>query len=770
MIDVVTTGVTLIVPLVLLVIPGVALAGWHRDVSVLERAARIGLWSIVCLSLGTLVAAMLHVPVEAVLVISGCLVALQCWRFRRLFMNRSVMITPLRVVAAGVLLYGLLAVPFFVWHRGLPTGDSQKAFFWASEVVRTNQLPHYELAPLLLNRDPVDFYTPALHTLTALLLTISPAPLLAVGLWSIALGVAVALLAAALARMVYPQLPAHVLIGLTILFLLTHFRFLRYLREPGYHYQNIVGEVLLFGALLLGLSLVKRWRWPDAVLLGLTLVTLFFSHQFSAFLGAFALLPVALAVIGRLVYRHRLTLQHLLPLGIVLLIVTGGGVMLGLHEKIPHLFTAQPHLLTETPTWFDYPILLGSPWLWFGVGGLVVSAWWAYQTRSATLAAFTGSTLVLLLLSQGPRLFIDIPPVRALLYAVMPLSITGAALVTVIWQRLTAAVHSPRGRRLVGALLVGVVTLVAVPGVLRAYQLSHQVRTNSTLTVGQVVLAETLSQQSSGGVLVDDYNRRSSSWLVLGQKPMYTRIAADLQRQMNEAHQSTLRYDLYVHQLDYEKIFSLGSLPLIHELMERHDIAWVTGIRGTSASAFQHNRSLRVLAEQDDITLFTPVSGIAGCTAGVPADLTPWLLRTSTLANDIGDDEDTFEHLPVSVRSARLSEPATDGVCTYRTTRAPLIPLRFNVRDYVRVLWSPTQSAASETALELLITEVGSPAPLTVRTSTGERFPLPASGVLQLPATVVPYEADGFITLLLENPQGRDVRIDLVALGLARTL
>ncbi len=46
------------------------------------------------------------------------------------------------------------------------------------------------------------------------------------------------------------------------------------------------------------------------------------------------------------------------------------------------------------------------------------------------------------------------------------------------------------------------------------------------------------------------------------------------------------------------------------------------------------------------------------------------------------------DHLPASLSAPRLSNPEFDGKQTYRTSRAPIITLRFNEGDYVASLWN----------------------------------------------------------------------------------
>jgi len=773
---------TVVAPLLILIIPGLAFVPRPKNFpQALPAAARVILWSISLLTLGSLFAIIIKLPLYLVAIIA--LLATILARRRQPF-SRSALWYALTVIICFLLLYAAFSVPFLLYHDGLPTGDSQKTIIWASKILQNQELatgqaglPDYSEAKQLLNRDPVDFYTPGLHALTALVMRLAPYQLTAVGFLAIAFSLAAVLIGVAVAYEVFPKKTHISFILLVVWFILTHFRFLRYLREPGYHLQNVAGEVLLFGLLFLAITLLKKWNRRDAILAFLTAISLVLTHQFSAFLAVFLLLPAVVIFIMRR--------QPAITLVIIsLLLLLSIGFIFNLHHKIPHIFTTTPHLLSLTPNLTDYPRALGAVWFLAGLGGLILLLLKNRKRTAATLpvAAFILGTLILLALSQGPRLGIDIPPVRTLFFSILPLSITATYLVLRL-KNYMQKIASPLTRRISYLILIILVIFPAGMGTAKAFTLSHAISINSTLTAGQLTLIDYLANQDTGAVLIDDYNRRSASWLVLSGHPMFTRLAADLATQMDESRQSPERYNLYLKQLDFEKIFALASQPGIKELMAKHNIRWLTGIEKTSHTGFQHNPALIEATRADDIILYKSAGktpGVAvpaeasgegwdGETPGVEEAPTPWLLRASTLANDIGDSEDTFEHLPASLRSTRLSEPQFNGQRTYRTTTAPLIPLSFNVGDYVRVLWDKEKTGRPDTSLELSV-RATSREDLQIITPAGTKLPLPLDGTtVKIDARAVPFDDRGFITIIIDNPGQQPVAIDLIALGLART-
>lgn len=750
--------------------PGIASVSSKHQSHVLAWGARLVVVSLTSWILISYLVAYFNLPIVLTAIIIGIITAVYAT-----VNHHEIFSLPHTwyVLAVGVpLIIGLaaFAVPLLNIHGGLPTGDAQKAIFWVQDIIKHNQLPNYESAVTRLNRDPVDFYTPGLHTVTAATMALSPLPLITVSFFSIMCGLAVALVGAAISKDLFDTRSRLFPATLVALLILTNFRFLRFLREPGYHLQNSVGEILLFTLLMLGLSLIHRWRTREALLGAATLIALILTHQFSSFIGVFMLLPTAIIFLAarRHIFARQLRRQPLLMLALVAVVLSMllSGLALGLQDKIPHIFTPNPHLLDELPSLADYPTLLGPLFISLGISGALLLAHhtWRRHPHYLEAIAFLGGTAIILALSQGPRIFIDVPPVRALLYAVVPLAITAGFLISKTIEVLIPR-QSPLRLTLAMALLA-VIGIGAVGNVnLALGNISHSVRTNATLTPGLQDLTTHINTQSGGSILADAYNRQSSLWLMLGQHPVFSRLAADGSRQMNEAKQSPLRQNLYINQLDFEKIFSLGNWPGIVPLLTKHDISYVTGITGSSTSAFVHNPNLQFARWTDDIALFNvrplPDAG------SVENKIDAWLLRPTTLANDIGDDDDTFNHMGASLQATRLSPAQFDNQQTYRVTRAPLFTARFNVHDYVDVLWDKDRDGNPDTALELYVRFAYPPVQTGILLQDGARL-VPSASAVRLEPNQYIISSDGFIDITFINPNTEPVAIDMVALGLAR--
>lgn len=770
-----TAAFIVLTPLLILSLPGLAFLNDRQPP--LQALARLILWSLSLLICGLWLAAYFGMP--STLVVLGLVIASPLtliWQLRKgVSLPWVWLMGGLTIICVS--LYAAFSIPYLIYHDGLPTGDSQKAIIWGLDIARTHQLPDYHLSLEKYNRDAADFLTPGLHALTALLIQWNNDYLMTVGLLSIALAVATACIAAALLAHLSPA-SSFLWPGLAAFFVLTNIRFLRYVREPGYHLQNVLGEVLLFGLLLIIVTLLKRWRLSDSLLAIFLIIALAVSHQFSLFI-ALSLVP-AILMVTVIANRSHFKMQwqivrlRLIAIGIILVVTSFiASPIFNLPQKMADIFNRTPHLSNYLPVWSEYPEHLGIVLLISGLTGWIGLLWSKTPSLATYLErlAFVLSAGTILILSQGPRFGLDIPPARALFYSVVPVSI-GAAF---FWQQLTHVVQQrrPKYQRLVAFSFINcLILLPAGNAVVTAYSgLSHTIAPNATLTPEIQILIQYLKQHPSGGILTDDFNRRASSWLILSQQPTLTRIAG-LDRQMAEAEQSPQRATLYHNQLDYEKIFDLGSLPFIQDLTDKHNVTWLTGIDGSSQSSLGLNPLLKEAATADSIRLYKIQPPAAGALPPIFDQPTiNWLLASTTLANDIGDLEDTFEHLPASLAATRLSEPQQTSEpsysITYRSTSAPLIPLRFNVNDYVASVWQQANPAA----YRLFVAAT----PVDALQLDGFLSPPSTSSSAQpwsviIPATDLPIDDRGFITVMLHNPHQQAIRFDLIALGLVPTI
>lgn len=753
-----------------------------------------------------------------------------------------------------------LAFPLLTIQQGLPTGDVQKSIFWAQRILTTQAFPDYADA-LAINRDPADFAIPGLHTLTAALVRMSDDPYGSTAWFSLLGALLLAGLAAAFAGQLAGSsvsLPA-----LAFLLVATNSRFLRYTLAPGYHYQNLIGELFLFaGFLFLVHAVGGRGGGRFVGLAAVFAVALPLVHQFSAFVGALALLIIFLSLVVHfrgeiftMVRRLAPARRRVLLTGGLLAVVALLAALTtsSLPGKLPHLFTASPHLRTYVIPLTSIPALLGTSFTLLGMVGVLVLGLrlWRRELewRWALLLLWMG---VLLALSQGTRAFIDIPSARTLFYLTTPLAISAALGVTSALERLRAA--WPRSSP---ALIPVALALVLAPTAGSALNnglqsIDHSAQANATLTPATLDLIEWLQQrppvctsnmgsrsapspvssgpgatsghgvppgggtsedrgphwipsESSGvpqersavsdprwgsrtavsrqggaedrdtcpnAILIDDWNRRRTTWALLSPYRMLTRVGADLAVIAREAEQSEQRRTQYERLLDFEKIYDLGNSPTIRPLLDRHGIAFVVGASGLSTDVFSHNPALEVAYQNAEVTLFR-LKNRSEERLRDEDNATAMLYDRATLANDIGDAEDVFAHLPFSVLAPQISDAHATPERTLREVQSAMSSIGLNIDAYVPGSWDADGNRMVDRAVELSLWALGNGARgrVTRGTTVYATFDLPKDSALHVvratvPAGDLPIDDQGLAFLTIRLDQG-PLQLDL---GAARLL
>lgn len=754
------------------------------------------LWSV----LVTFVAALAHLPftVPALFVLHALplVVVVSFPALRRAFTQtmRSRTAHPATTTVIAVTTV-LLAVPLLTVQRQLPTGDVQKAIFWAERTLATNALPDYREA-LGLNRDPTDFSIPGLHTLTAAVITLAGEPLRSVAWFSLLAGIALPGLAGTIGRVVAAERP--LVAPFAFLLAATNIRLLRYTAAPGYHYQNLIGELLLVTAVLLVLlALSGRGGQRPVLAAAVSVLVLPLVHQFTAFLAAFVV-PI---VLGFLVIRYRSEIGSLyaqfprrkqLAVGFLgMLALAGIAVSLigdPLRDKLPQLFTVTPHLRPYVIPLVSYPNLLGVPFTLLALAGLTLVLvrirWREIDWRWGLVLLWA---LLLLTLSQGARWVIDIPSARVTFYLAVPMALLGAGAVASATERVRA--WWPRASAFLVPTALAL-TLAPTAGASlndTLQKIDHSLQANATLTPGIRELMEFLNDHPpacgeswkrggapcANGILIDDWNRRRLTWTILTPYRMLTRVGADLAVIAREAEQSPQRRAQYQALLDFEKIFALGNGPEILPLLDRYKIAAIATANGASADVFAHNQGLTPMFRNGEVTLYAvnqaQETGNREPDGGTAERI--FLLDPTTLANDIGDSEDVFAHLPVSLLAPRISDPELVDGHTVRDIQSSVSAIGLNVGAYLPERWNANSDRVVDAPITVLLRVLGNGARgrITRGTTVFEKFSLPNDGALHtlrvtVPAGELPIDEQGLAFLTVRLDQG-PLRVDLVAAG-----
>lgn len=699
-----------------------------------------------------------------------------------------------------ILALGVLLLPFVAIQRSLPTGDVQMAIFWGGKIVESAQLPDYTEA-LRFNRDPADFATPALHALTAAMIQLSGDPLRGPAWLAAVSGILLAGMAAAFASLLAPR-RASVLPVLAFLLASSNARALRYTAAPGYHYQNVFGEMfLLLGFFALLSSVGGRGNQRTLLITAATVGLLPLVHQFSTFFAALLLPSMLFVLLVR--YRGEVTMlfrrafgarRH--AAGAALVLVGGMGITFLLQSPVAtralsRLVTPTPHLRTTLIPLSSVPELLGTPFTLLGIAGAIVAV---VHLRRQSLewrwSLFLLWGALLILLSQGPRWFLDIPSARTLFYAITPIAVTAALAaatageqIRALWPR-SAPFLLPIGF----ALLLGPVAGAQLNASLQGLDFvtpgtatftNHAHHRNSTLTPATRELLSTLAEHPSCGtsipcedsVLVDAWGRRRLTWALLSPRPVLTRIGGDLAISAREASQSPQRKKQYEALLDFEKIFALGNLSVIQQLLERHGISYIGSATRSSHDVFAHNPFLEPLLSNADVTLYRVKKSGRSNASSEDSDAS-FLLSPTTLANDVGDTEDVHPHAQISLAATQLSEPFMEQGRTVREIVGGTAVLHLNVGTYLPERWSRDPGGLIATPLQLLLRVVsnGARGQFTLPDGTPlMSFALPSTDRPQEIRFIIPSgrlrtNARGVASVRINLNRG-PLRMDLVAAG-----
>lgn len=626
---------------VLTLLPGIPLA------SVLFRNIRDGIaWFSIAGVLGlvwsaaiTAGLAVVHISLSPVIIVIASVMpfgAVLAYTQTRRTLVRSVRALSFpRSTLLVLLSIGAVLLPFLVVQRGLPTGDIQKALFWGEHILASGQLPSYTDAAAF-NRDPADFTTPALHTLTAAVMSLSGDALHGPTWLAFLSGLLLSGIASAFAAVLAPRYQS-ILPALAFLLAAANARALRYTVAPGYHYQNLFGELFLLLSVFALVHAVGGRGHQRSVLVAIIAAALLpFVHQFSAFLAALTLPIIFLLLVWK--YRGEVAaiLLHRSPRGRTMILgalLAGIVAALGVafqtsvvSSAITRLITATPHL-RETRIPIDHiPELFGIPFVLLACIGILVALIGMrrqeLEWRWILLLAWSGLVLAI---SQGPAWFLDIPSARTLFYLIAPLALFVALAVVrlierirTLWPR-AAPLLVPSALALLLALLAGRPLNAAlhgfdIPTSGTAVLTDHRHHHNATLTPAMMEVVDFLekhppecdvsSRSCPNAILVDDWNYRRGTWAILSPYRMLVRVGADISIHAGEAKQSAQRRTQYKALLDFERVMENGSSPTIQPLLKTHGVAFILTRRGPEAEALKKNPLLQSVLTTSEATLF----------------------------------------------------------------------------------------------------------------------------------------------------------------------
>jgi hypothetical protein len=776
---------TILSLLVIAFIPGIPLAAVlsHKRTPIVGFLGVAGSLGIAWTIFYSYTTSLIHIGLSNVLIyviaFIPTIVCLSTPRLRKhaFFTIKNISWPPKSFVFVYILIIAFLTLPLFTVHRQLPTGDIQKAIYWANDILQNNRLPNYQQS-LALNRDPSDFITPGLHTLTAVVIKTGGNQFSSPAWFSFWTGIILATLGVALTTLISTNNIAQLLV---FFFASTNIRFLRYVFYPGYHYQNLIGEILLFLAIYLLIFAIDKWQsshQKTAVIISVSvalfcLLLLPLVHQFTAFLTAFValgliitLLLILHARIGALIKTNKRIFSLLT---VATLIVTIIIIFFSpLTKKLSAIFNLHPHLKPFTISLMDYPSTFGVTFFLLGLTGLLMTYFVIKEKRSIQRILLATICLIFLFVGQGSNLFIDIPSARTLFYACLPLSIFAGLFLTEILTLKTKKAGPP------SFIIIAVAIAIATQANSISQQLiatNHSTRVNASLTKDTLDMLAFLKQTATDkkeNFLIDDWNRRRLTWGILSPFNMITRIGGDFGVIGQESNQSLLRKKLYDTGLDYEKIFMLGNNPIIANLLVSQNIKLIGTSADASAETFKYNPYLTSTFTNAETTIYS---------FQVPAPNEPkdseadFLLQPATIANELGDTEDTQAYSAISITATRLSDPIYRNDRTLREIQSNDGTIHLNIGTYVKPLWDPTGSEKINLPLKLLIRLYNNGASAVIKYNGNELANIETKETKKytdeaiiIPANTLSYNKKGFVDLSLNIKKGPLV-LDLIAVG-----
>jgi len=728
-------------------------------------------------TIGTLILSFLHIPLSIpVLVIYSFspIFFLIIDKVRREYFGsmKKIQWRIPNIILIAVILSFLL-IPFISIHNQLPTGDVQKSIYWAKDVINNHSLPNYSKSEDL-NRDPTDFSTPALHTLTAAVISFTKDQYKSVAWFSFVTAIALAGLASSIIFKITSSNRASLLV---FVFAAMNLRFLRYVYTPGYHFQNLIGEIFFSLAFLIFLECLptkendrKISIWIKILLLTLIVIVIPLVHQFTAFLTAFILL--AMAILFLVINRHNIyrtiignkflffVLSVLAILGLFAVIT-----LFPVKEKIFNIFNNSPHMKAFLIPPYEYPELLGATLAFFGLAGLIVSLFKHFKNR--IMVGFLGVWVVtVFILGQGPLFYVDIPSARALFFSAIPLSVFAG--LVLFW----ALEYLEKFKKISFHFLIVVSVILATLFNVSSAQLAiadHGQRINATLTKDSIDLInylKTRQNEIKGNLLIDDWNQRRLTWTILSPLNMVTRIGGDLKVIGDESKQSSVRKKLYDNNLNFEKIFMLGNSPLIESLLIQHNIKFIAAANGITDDVFIHNPLLKLVYKNKESSLFE----ITNKVVAIQNQDDSFILKNSTLANEVGDKEDILPHSAISLASTDISDPMEMDRKTVRSINKDFT-LRLNVGTYVNPYWNSGKNQVDlPIKIYINVKNNGTGGRLFYENKELNAFKLPTNNsfsnlVFNVPPRTFKIDEKGFIDLKIKidhNP----LIMDFVAAGI----
>lgn len=652
--------------------------------------------------------------------------------YKRKSLREVLSITFKRVKANSLL---VLVIAFAILIKAYPLyyfnnfaeSESAKAIFWAKQIMTTHAIPDYQKVPSGFS--DVDFDTPGLHIFVASIGLLSDSPLVSI------VGVITVIESLAASFLIYSvafKLTGNKAIStLTLLFFSAALPFMRYTNLPGYHFQNLFGEVLIFLTIYLILHILDGKNLGISIsLFSLSLFSLLTVHKLSAysmlFLLVVMLFPI-MALRGRktlnLVTRHVIVTVSSLVLILLLVFYTLLTIMRPtlnafLYGGVGRIGLTPSYL--QSPSLNDYINTFGAYYVLLSFTGVLICAFYSVKAKEKRfyniflLAWFLG----VLTMSQGPNLYLYIAPWRSMYYLSAPFAILASIGVCTI-----LAASSKQVRRFIslkawpkylGICILLMVLLASCFATSLAIFASYDslVKTiefgeNSPRSgmmnseVHDILRWLEHNTQLDDRILVDYWGSSRLEWMFASGRFISFRVGpfirSYLQDYLRSPHLEE-RQSLYVHELNFEKIFMMGNSKIAAYLFDNYDFKYLVANR-TSETAFSNNTYFSQVYRTANYIVYefpnTP-SPILDSNETIVA-------KPDTLANKLGDQNDFLESSEAYINSSSRWRIIYLNGTNARVNNKGAAYISFNLEDYVQEIWDENDDGIPDENLTFMM-------------------------------------------------------------------
>ena len=345
-------------------------------------------------------------------------------------MNKKIIRYILVILIFLVLQFSLFS--FYFYNEFRPNGDSYMSVLW-SQLIENEKSTHFDVYDensKYWGKEGEIYFTPLLH-----IINFSAGGIIGIGYESVVFLFLIifSFILFGLLYIFFKKISVTFTIFSLIIYSTSFMRDKRYFIIPGYHYQNMFGDIFFIVILFLMYLIIKTYKekdkihWRYILIIGLSFNATILYHQLTAFIIFFILIFLMIFIFFYFkLYRRIYTsltkkkLFFLVPLFLIFLVyiifdyTLYGRWFLSIFTNVPK----DSLLYLEMRPFMNYGSLLGSKSLFYlfllALPSLLIYFLLRLKDNYDKLSIFVLPTIVILILTKGPLLNILTFPLRTL--------------------------------------------------------------------------------------------------------------------------------------------------------------------------------------------------------------------------------------------------------------------------------------------------------------------------------------------------------------------